>query len=98
MYLCSLGTKPSIARMARSTGRQIYGEESFKLKAPVYPSEYDAIRKAKEVNVEKLKKLAEDWKQASPLPPVPASSHGASCTQSIPAGCCVPLCMLCKVA
>ncbi len=42
--------------------KQIYGEESFKLKAPVYPSEYDAVAKAKQVDVEKLKKLAEQWK------------------------------------
>ena len=47
--------------------KQIYGEESFKLKQPVYPSDYDAIAKAKQVNVDKLKKLAEEWKNVCPL-------------------------------
>ncbi len=48
--------------------KQIYGEESFKLKAPVYPSEYDAVAKAKQVDVEKLTKLAEEWKNVCPKP------------------------------
>ena len=51
--------------------KQIYGEESFKLKAPVYPSEYDAVAKAKQVDVEKLKKLAEQWKNVGLLKCIP---------------------------
>jgi hypothetical protein len=45
--------------------KQIYGEDSFKLKTPIYPSEYDAIAKAKQVDVEKLKKLAQEWKNVN---------------------------------
>ena len=56
--------------------KQIYGEESFKLKTPTYPSEYDAVAKAKQVDVQKLKKLAEEWKNVCPtLCILPASSH-----------------------
>jgi len=43
--------------------KQIYGEESFKLKAPVYPSEYDAYRKGKQVDAKKMKDLAEEWRK-----------------------------------
>ena len=42
--------------------KQIYGEESFKLKAPIYPSDYDAIKKAKMVDVDKFAKLAQEWR------------------------------------
>ncbi|CAK0783447.1 hypothetical protein CVIRNUC_006646 [Coccomyxa viridis] len=44
--------------------KQIYGEESFKLKAPIYPSDYDAVKKAKTVDVDKFTKLAQEWRTA----------------------------------
>jgi len=48
--------------------KQIYGEESFKLKAPVYPSEYDAYRKGKQVDAKKMKDLAEEWRKVCNAP------------------------------
>ena len=49
--------------------KQIYGEESFKLKAPVYPSDYDAIKKARTVDVDKFAKLAQEWRTVDLLFP-----------------------------
>ena len=57
--------------------KQIYGEESFKLKAPVYPSEYDAVAKAKQVDVDRLKKLAEEWKNVSLMLCIPTMHYMA---------------------
>ena len=47
--------------------KQIYGEESFKLKAPIYPSDYDAVKKAKTVDVDKVTKLAQEWRTVNLL-------------------------------
>ena len=57
--------------------KQIYGEESFKLKAPIYPSDYDAIKKAKTVDVDKFTKLAQEWRTV-PCRPNHPHSHAVT--------------------
>ena len=57
--------------------KQIYGEESFKLKAPIYPSDYDAIKKAKTVDVENFTKLAQEWRTV-PFSPNYPHSHATT--------------------
>jgi len=41
--------------------KQIYGEESFRLKSPVYESDYVKMRKVKEVDLEDLGKRAQQY-------------------------------------
>ena len=68
--------------------KQIYGEESFKLKTPTYPSEYDAVAKAKQVDVDKLKKLAEEWKNVCPTLCNPPAHHMACMSLPWPLNVC----------
>lgn len=41
--------------------RQIYGDEAFKLKAPVMPSEFDQAKKDKVVDLIALEKRAREY-------------------------------------
>lgn len=41
--------------------KQIYGEEAFRLKSPVYESDYVKLRKGKEVDLEDLGKRAQQY-------------------------------------
>lgn len=41
--------------------KQIYGEEAFRLKQPIYASEYDQMAKAKQINYEDLTKRAMEY-------------------------------------
>lgn len=41
--------------------KQIYGEESFRLTEPIYPSQYDAMKKAKEIDYADLAKRAVEY-------------------------------------
>ncbi|KAK9803844.1 hypothetical protein WJX73_007644 [Symbiochloris irregularis] len=41
--------------------KQIYGEESFRLTEPIYPSQYDALKKAKQVDYTDLAKRAVEY-------------------------------------
>ncbi|KAK9820335.1 hypothetical protein WJX72_009134 [[Myrmecia] bisecta] len=41
--------------------KQIYGEESFVLRAPLYPSDYDRLAKAKQVDYKDLEKRAREY-------------------------------------
>ena len=41
--------------------RQIYGDEAFRLKDPIYPSDIYRSMKEKEVDVAALQKRAQEW-------------------------------------
>lgn len=67
-YAMQLGHQAINCTNGTINWKQIYGEESFKLKAPVYPSEYDAYRKGKQVDAKKMKELAEEWRKVRKAP------------------------------
>lgn len=96
-YAMQLGHQAINCTNGTINWKQIYGEESFKLKTPVYPSEYDAVAKAKQVNVDKLKKLAEEWKNVCPLPCTFQSTNSPLCLCPllliVLAGSYTPLCI-----
>jgi hypothetical protein len=48
--------------------RQIYGDDAFRLKTPIYPSDEDKLRKAKEVDIVALEKRAREWAKVLLLP------------------------------
>ena len=48
--------------------RQIYGDDAFRLKQPVYPSDYDRMAKAKDINYEELTKRATEYAKVSSPP------------------------------
>ena len=41
--------------------RQIYGDDAFRLKTPIYPSDEDRLKKKKVVNIPDLEKRAREW-------------------------------------
>lgn len=41
--------------------RRLYGDEAFRLKAPVYPSDEDRAKKAREVDFKALEEQAKEW-------------------------------------
>lgn len=49
--------------------RQIYGDEAFRLKDPIYPSDIYRSMKEKEVDIAALQKRAQEWAKVccSPL-------------------------------
>ena len=41
--------------------KQIYGEEAFRLKAPLYESDFERLRKVKQVDFDDLSKRAKEY-------------------------------------
>lgn len=41
--------------------RQIYGDDAFRLKTPIYPSDEDRLKKQKQVDIADLEKKAKEW-------------------------------------
>lgn len=41
--------------------KQIYGDEAFRLKAPLYESDFERLRKAKQVDYEGLERRAKEY-------------------------------------
>lgn len=48
--------------------KQIYGDEAFKLKAPLYESDFQRLKKAKHVDFEDLEKQAKEYAKVHPFP------------------------------
>ena len=46
--------------------RQIYGDEAFRLKPAIFPSDVDRAKKEKEVDVEALERQAREYSRVSP--------------------------------
>jgi len=47
--------------------KQIYGDDAFRLKKPIYESDYQALRKTKQVDVEDLEKRARQYAKVRAL-------------------------------
>lgn len=45
--------------------RQIYGDDAFRLKTPLYESDYQRMRKEKEIDFEALAKRAKEYAEVS---------------------------------
>lgn len=45
--------------------RQIYGDDAFRLKTPLYESDYQQMRKEKEIDFEALAKRAKEYAEVS---------------------------------
>ena len=62
----SLATKPSTATNGTINWRQIYGDEAFRLKPAIFPSDVDRAKKEKEIDVEVLERQAREYARVSP--------------------------------
>ena len=49
--------------------RQIYGDEAFKLKPAIFPSDVDRAKKERQVDIEALEKQAREFVRVRPHPP-----------------------------
>ena len=49
--------------------RQIYGDEAFRLKPAIFPSDVDRAKKEKEIDVEALERQAREFAQVCPWKP-----------------------------
>jgi hypothetical protein len=61
--------------------RQIYGDEAFRLKEPIYPSDIYRMTKEKEVDFTDLEKRAQEWAKVRVI-----SSHEHCTSSSRPLG------------
>ena len=52
--------------------KQIYGEDAFRLKTPLYPSDYDRIAKERKVDLPSLEKRAREFAKVSSCLRLPA--------------------------
>eukprot|EP00884_Botryococcus_braunii_P022029 jgi/Botrbrau1/850/Bobra.0352s0043.1 len=57
--------------------RQIYGDDAFRLKAPLYESDYQRIKKEKQIDFEALSKRARDYAEANKNAPAVTSTAPA---------------------
>lgn len=64
--------------------RQIYGDDAFRLKQPIYASDYDRMKKAKEINFEDLTRRATEYAKAS-------NTEHLCCSMAILATCTMKL-------
>ena len=58
--------------------RQIYGDEAFRLKPAIFPSDVDRAKKEKEIDVEALERQARKYARVSPRP----ESLAKKCTET----------------
>ena len=54
--------------------KQIYGDEAFRLKAPLYESDFERLRKAKQVDYEGLERRAKEYAKVRASHATPAYS------------------------
>lgn len=69
--------------------KQIYGDEAFRLKKPIYESDYQALKKSKQVDLVDLEKRARQYAKVGAL-----CSHVTSvaCLHECLGGCQVSTC------
>lgn len=60
--------------------KQIYGEDAFRLKTPLYPSDYDRLAKEKVIDVQALEKRAREFAKAR-------CTYPAACSLLLAAQC-----------
>ncbi len=59
--LVQLGHQAANCTNGTINWRQIYGDEAFRLKDPIYPSDIYRSMKEKEVDIAALQKRAQEW-------------------------------------
>ena len=63
--LSQLGHQAANCTNGTINWKQIYGEEAFRLKAPLYESDFDRLRKVKQVDFDDLAKRATEYAKVS---------------------------------
>jgi hypothetical protein len=75
IHLLQLGHQAVNCTNGTINWKQIYGDDAFRLKRPIYESDYRALKKSKQVDLVDLEKRARQYAKVCGLGPAQKSLH-----------------------